>query len=364
MTFSRVMIAAVVLTLSGQTFAAESAADVSKALGLRESASPVREMKDWEKPKKIVFVTDSPTRLAWLQEAVTDVTLIAARTPKEAFAVIPDADAYLGFCQIALLSAGPKLKWIHSQLAGVEECLTPKVRAGGVLVTNVQRVNGPNVSEHAMALLLSLTRKIDVALDNQRYGKWDSSGMRRPTDLDGKTMLIVGLGGIGTDIAKKADAFGMRVIATRNSSREGPAFVAKVGLANELPAMIGDADVVVNAAPLTPDTMRLFDAAMFARMKPTAYFINVGRGESVVTDDLLTALTSGKLAGAGLDVTDPEPLPTDHALWSTPNVVITPHTAANSELKNERAWILMRENMRRYVAGEKMYSVVDVKRGY
>ncbi len=362
--FLRAMIVGVFLSVSTQAFAAESAGDVAVALGLRESAVPVREMKGWEKPRKIVFVSDKLARLAWLHETIKGVTLVPVRTPKEAFAAITDADAFLGFCQGALLNAGAKLKWIHSQQAGVEECLTPKVRAGGVLVTNVQRINGPNVSEHAMALLLTLTRKIAPALANQRDGKWDALSLGAPTDLNGKTMLIVGLGGIGTDIAKRADAFGMKVIATRNSSREGPSFVARVGLANELPAMIGEADVVVNAAPLTPETMRLFDAAMFARMKTGAYFINVGRGESVETDDLVAALTSGKLAGAGLDVVTPDPLPKGHPLWTAPNVVITPHTAATSELKDERAWIVMRENIRRYVAGEKMYSVVDVKRGY
>jgi phosphoglycerate dehydrogenase-like enzyme len=362
--FLQVTAAALLFSFSAQAAAAETTAEVVKVLGLRESAAPMREENGWEKPKKIVFMTDGPARLAWLQEALKDVTLVPVSTLKQAFAAIPDADAYVGICQVALLGSGQKLKWIHSQQAGVEECLTPKVRAGGVTVTNLQRINGPNVSEHAMALLLSLTRKIDVALDNQRYGKWDTASMRKPTDLEGKTMLVVGLGGIGTDIAKKADAFGMKVIATRNSSHEGPAFVSHVGLPNELPTMIAEADVVVNVTPLTPDTMHLFDATMFARMKPAAFFINVGRGASVVTDDLVAALQAGKIAGAGLDVVEQEPLRADHPLWSTPHVIITPHTAANSELKDERAWILIRENMRRYVAGEKMYSVVDIKRGY
>jgi phosphoglycerate dehydrogenase-like enzyme len=156
----------------------------------------------------------------------------------------------------------------------------------------------------------------------------------------------------------------MKIIATRATSREGPPFVARVGLADELPEMIGEADVVVNVTPLTPETTKLFDAAMFNRMKNGAIFINVGRGESVVTDDLVDALDSGKLGGAGIDVVDPDPLPSNHKLWTSPNVIITPHTAGNSELKRERVWLLMRENMRRYVAGEKMLSVVDVKRGY
>ncbi len=365
MTFARLLAIAALCACAAQPLhAEESTADVIKALGLREDAKPVSEMKGWQKPKKIVVVVDTPQRLAWYQEVVKGVTLVPVRTAKDAMAEMADADAYLGFCQAPLLNAAKNLKWIHSQQAGVEECLTPKVREGGILLTNVQRVNGPNVAEHAMALLLALTRQINVALANQEKGEWNGRNMRGVMDLDGKTMLIVGLGGIGTDIAKRADAFGMKVIATRNSSREGPPFVAKVGLANELPNMIGEADVVVNVTPLTPDTLGLFNAAMFARMKPTAYFVNVGRGESVVTDDLVAVLKAKKIAGAAMDVTDPDPLTKDHPLWSIPNVVITPHTAGNSDLRSERSYVLIRENMRRYVAGEKMLSVVDIKRGY
>jgi len=183
-------------------------------------------------------------------------------------------------------------------------------------------------------------------------------------ELDGKTMLVVGLGGIGTEVAHRAHALGMRVVATRRSSRSGPEFVDYVGLADELVALLAEADVVVNATPLTAETEGMFDAAFFAGMKPTAYFINVGRGRSVVTDDLVAALEAGKLAGAGLDVTDPEPLPPSHPLWRLPNVIITPHVAASSIEARERQRIVIRENLRRYAAGEPMLSVVSVTRGY
>lgn len=367
MSYLRFLSAAILSVVMSFTAARaeETLAEVVAALGLREGPAPVRDVKGWEKPKKIVVIAEGPERIAWFQVVVKGVTLVPARNPREALAQVADADALVGFCQAEVVNAGAKLKWIHSQQAGVEDCLTvPKVRAGAMLLTNAQRLNGPNVAEHTMALLLTLTRQINVALANQREGKWDGRSMRGVMDLDGKTMLIAGLGGVGTDLAKRANAFGMRVIATRNSSREGPPFVERVGLANELPAMIGEADVVVNVTPLTPDTVGLFNAAMFARMKPTAYFINVGRGESVVTADLMAALKAGNLAGAGMDLVDPDPLPKDHPLWSIANVVITPHTAGASELKADRAWIVIRENMRRYVAGEKMYSVVDIKRGY
>jgi phosphoglycerate dehydrogenase-like enzyme len=183
-------------------------------------------------------------------------------------------------------------------------------------------------------------------------------------EVGGRTLLVVGLGGIGTEVARRAHGLGMRAIATRNSSREGPAFVEKVGLPADLHAYAAEADVVVNAVPLTPATTGIFDRRFFAAMKPGGYFINVARGRSVVTDDLVAALREGRLAGAGLDVTEPEPLPAGHALWSMRNVVITPHVAAQSDREGERSMALVRENLRRYVAGERLYNVVDLARGY
>jgi phosphoglycerate dehydrogenase-like enzyme len=365
-TFVRVAVAlSVALCVPHIAVAAEDTAAVIAELGLRESAAPVRQMKGWQKPQKVVVLVDTPARLAWFKETVKDVNIVPVRGPNEARAHMADADALVGMCEADLIGAAPKLRWVQSQQAGVDACLPiPKLRDGSVMLSNMQRLNGPNISEHAMALMLALTRQINAYVNNQRDTKWIPRGYQRMQDVDGKTLLVVGLGGIGTDVAKRADAFGMRVIATRNSSREGPPFVDYVGLADELPKLIAEADIVINTTPLTPATTGIFNAAMFARMKPTAYFINVGRGQSVVTADLVDALKTKKIAGAALDVVDPEPLPASHPLWTIPNVIITPHVAGTSELRQDRAWIIMRENLRRYVAGEKIYSVVDVKKGY
>jgi len=156
----------------------------------------------------------------------------------------------------------------------------------------------------------------------------------------------------------------MRVIATRGSRREGPAYVDYVGLSDEAVELAKQADVVVNAAPLTPQTRGMFNEAFFQAMKPSAYFISVGRGKSTVTDDLVKALRSGAIAGAALDVTEPEPLPEDHPLWSMPQVLITPHVSAQTAGSMQRVMVLVTENLRRYVAGDALLSVVDIKRGY
>jgi phosphoglycerate dehydrogenase-like enzyme len=177
-------------------------------------------------------------------------------------------------------------------------------------------------------------------------------------------MLVVGLGGIGTEVARLAHAAGMRVTAIRSSRRWGPPFVAKVGLTEDLEAWLAEADVVVNCLPLTEATARVFDAEMFEAMRDDALFINVGRGGTVDTDALIEALVEGRIAGAGLDVTDPEPLPDGHPLWEAPNLIITPHYSAWSDVGRERRWLLYRENLRRFSAGEPLLSVVDPERGY
>jgi phosphoglycerate dehydrogenase-like enzyme len=156
----------------------------------------------------------------------------------------------------------------------------------------------------------------------------------------------------------------MTVIATRNSGTDGPPFVAQVGLSNELHRFAARADVIVNTLPLNDQTRGMFNKAFFDSAKRGALFINVGRGATVVTADLVAALMDGRIGGAGLDVTDPEPLPADHPLWRAPNVLITPHVAATIDTGDEPRWLIARENLRRYVAGGKLLSEVDVKRGY
>jgi phosphoglycerate dehydrogenase-like enzyme len=338
---------------------AASDAEILARYDLRESPVP-----NWQKPKKIVVLADGAERLAWFQEVVKDksIQLVGARNPTEFKTAAQDADAIIGICRQDVIAAAPKVRWVQTQTAGVEDCVAiPRLRSGEIVLTNTQRLGGPSVAEHAMALLLAMTRNIPAYADAQQAQQWKP----QPTgELAGKTLLIAGLGGIGTEIAQRAHAFDMRVIATRNSGKDGPSFVERIGTAGELPELIGQADFVVNVLPLTAATTGLFNAAMFARMKPSAYFVNVGRGRSVVTDDLIAALNTRRIAGAGLDVFEVEPLPSNHALWKTPNVLITPHVANNTRGTNERMWLVFRENLRRYVAGEKLLSVVDAQRGY
>jgi phosphoglycerate dehydrogenase-like enzyme len=336
-------------------------------LGLVESETPVRERPGWRKPQRILVWNLAPQLAPSLQAAAPGVELLMANDAAEAAALARDADAVLGLCSPELLAAGPNVRWIQSYSAGVERCVAiPAVRERDILLTNMQRVAGPVMAEHVIAMMLAYARGLHFYIPERMAGRWTRE-MPPPGQLltlEGKTVLVVGLGGIGLEVAKRAHALGMRVIATRASGREGPAFVSYVGLPDELHKLASEADFIVNTAPLTSATTGLFDAKFFAAAKPGAFFVNVGRGKSVVQPDLIAALRSGRLAGAGLDVTDPEPLPADSPLWQMQNVILTPHISAGSDLGDEVRFAIGIENLRRYVAGERMLSVVDVAKGY
>jgi len=305
-----------------------------------------------------------------LQNAAGGVELVflepgGTKLSEELLATI---DGIIGICTPALLKqAGPGLHWIHNYTVGMDYCKGfSENQLKNIVFTNNKRLSGPAIAEHTIAMLLALTHNLPAYQKAQSETKF----RRKPSnaivfgELKGKTLLVVGLGGIGTEIAWRAHGLGMRVIATRRSSHEGPDFVEYVGLPDELHTLAKKADVVANALPLTPETTGLFDKSFFDAIKPGAIFLSVGRGKSTVTADLIAALESGKLSGAGLDVTDPEPLPKSSPLWLLPNVIITPHVSATGANSIHRSMVIAAENLRRYVAGEPLLNVVDMVRGY
>jgi len=345
------------------------AVEIVREMGLVESPMALRDMPGWSAPKKIVLT--SLGSLDALKAVAPGVEFVVVSGPKEMAAKAVDADAIFSgdnvVCDDGVLAAAKKLRWVAVYSAGVEACLGKKpLERPGVTVTNMRAVAGPVMAEHTIALAYALARGLQVSIARQARGEGWGGGFAgsQPQSLTGKTLLVVGLGGIGLEVAERAHGLGMEVIATRASSREGPAYVKHVGLSDELPTLISQADVVVATLPLTPATTNLFDAKMFARMKKSAFFINVGRGGSVVTDDLAAALNNGVIAGAGLDVTEPEPLPKDHPLWKAKNLIITPHMSAQSDLGQSTRILILREQVRRFAAGDKLLAVVDFKKGY
>jgi D-2-hydroxyacid dehydrogenase (NADP+) len=375
----KILITATIIFSSGLVFAdlqdiaqaqqTESAAQsMISELGLRESSVASRDLPGWKRPAKVVAWADSPDRLAGFQAVAPGVEIVLVETLEQAVTQAPDAQVLMGFCNQEIFAVAPELHWIQVYSAGVDSCVVhPGLHEGDKLLTNAQRIGSPALAEHSIAMMMALVRGLDVYHANQLQGNWERNpGIEREQfmELEGRTVLVVGLGGIGTQTAKRAHGLGMRVIATRGSRREGPDYVDYVGLADEANELARQADIVINTAPLTDRTRGMFNAEFFTAMKSSAYFVSVGRGASTVTDDLVTALDEGEIAGAGLDVTDPEPLPEGHPLWTMPRVIISPHSGGRSDKGRDRLFLLVQENLRRYVAGEPMLSVVDVDRGY
>lgn len=341
-------------------------------MNIQEAAEPIRNWSRWRKPKSIVMMVpgadlkERPDLLDWIREVTGDVELITV-SGFPGGETLSKAEVFLGYCIPQIVHAAPDLRWLQNYGVGVDLCAgDEEIRQKDFLVTNNRHYSAPPIAEHVIAMMMMLTRNLANFHTAQLRGKWDRGvGSQAPMiEVKGKNMLVAGLGAIGTEVARRAAALGMHVTATRNSSREGPDFVSYVGLSDELNKLAGGADVIVNALPLTDKTTGIFNREFFGGLKKGSYFISVGRGGSTVTADLIAALKNGTLAGAGLDVTDPEPLPAGHELWTMPNVIITPHTSSVSDLALDRRWIVIRDNIRRYINGEKMLNVVDLQKGY
>jgi phosphoglycerate dehydrogenase-like enzyme len=332
---------------------------------INEGDIAVRDLPRWNAARKIL-VNDDGYDLSQLSAAHPGVEFIEVQSVAEAMRHTSDVDAIVGFCNPEMIAAARNLVWVQVYWAGVERCLPVEgIASGAVILTNMQKMSAPVIAEHAIAMMLSLARNLPGFTREMIAAKWsrDDTATRGMTPIAGKNLLVVGLGGIGTEVARLGNALGMKVSGTRNSSRSGPDFIEYVGLSHELNSMAAKADVVVNALPLTDATSGTFDDEFFATIKEGAIFINVGRGRTVVTEDLLDALESGRVSAAGLDVTDPEPLPASHSLWQRDDVIITPHVAGFGG-ERERHGVLLIENLRRYIAGDALLNVVDPKKGY
>jgi len=354
----------------------ESVAAVISRLRVQEAPQPIRERKQWRAPKKVVLLEfGNPAGWAGRQEKFTAAApkaqVVVAKDLPSALSATADADVIVGFnpeiCNPKIIDNAKQLRWLSSLAAGVELCMAvPSVRSRDLLMTNMRGVDSAAIAEHAVAMAMALAHGLDTFAVDTSKGIWsrEHGGTTPMQSLEGKTMLVVGLGGIGTEVAMKAHGLGMKIVATRDKDRNKPDFVSYVGLANEMLTLAKSADVIVNCVPLTPQTTGMYNAAFFAALKPTAFFINVARGASAVTADLTNALNEHRLAGAGLDVVEPEPLPPESPLWHAPHVIISPHISSRSDLPGEARWILAVENLRRYTNGEKMLSVVNLTKGY
>lgn len=262
------------------------------------------------------------------------------------------------FSKELLSKAGPTLEWIHASGAGCEEFMIPELVQSNIVLTNGKIIQGPEVADHALALLLALTRNLNYILRGTK------GSMPRPVELRGKTAVVVGVGGVGMLTAERLHAFGMRVLGVDQEYKPMVRAIEEWYLSERLYEALALADAVVLCVPSTRLTRKMFGKKEFSAMKSSAYFINVCRGTVVDTDALTNALRQGKIKAAGLDVTDPEPLPEDHPLRRMFNVVISPHIAGPSDQNRYRGWKLIRENVERFAKNLPLLNVVDKERGY
>jgi len=267
------------------------------------------------------------------------------------------------------IAMAERLRWISFWSAGMDGKVTDQMLERGLLLTNASGVHGANIAEHVMCLMLMFTRRMDVHFRSQLAGRWERglpANKAGADELTGQTLGIVGLGRIGEALAHRASAFGMKIIAAKRdpSARHGDAPIDALYGFDDLPRLLQKSDHVCIALPYTPETDHLFDSAMLAHCRPTAYLYNIARGRIIDEAALIDALANGRLAGAGLDVFEKEPLPPDSPLWSLPNVLITPHTAGITPYYFKRAAELFAENLTRYLDGTKLNNLYDPSRGY
>lgn len=280
------------------------------------------------------------------------------------------ADAYVNWSLTPeTLAAAPNLRWFQSIAAGVESVLTPELLARQLIVTNTSGVHASNIAEHVLALMLAFARRLPFLIRAQVERTWKEeeahNRMSEIFELNGQTLLIVGYGDIGRRLAQLGAALGMAVAAVkRTADGESDAFTREIAPIGELDRLLAGADHVAICLPLTSETRGLFDAGRFAQMKQGSFIYNIGRGQIIDAGALVDSLQSGHLRGAGLDVTDPEPLPEDSPLWDMENVIITAHTAGATPHYWERAAEILAANIERISSGQPPANLVDQRLGY
>ncbi len=316
--------------------------------------------------KKILVMSQPPNILQDFQ-AVSDKVKIVGVTNETWKNEIADADAFIGSIRPEQVRAGKNLKWTQIMSAGVETILHRSggtdLRDSNIIVTNNQIVQGPEIADHALAMLLYFSRGLHKFSADRITETWQA----RPyggIELRGKTAVVIGVGGIGSQIALRAWAFGMRVIGVDPEDMPFSPFVVRYIKPDQLDEVVPEADVVFISAPHTEKSHKMMGPKQFELMKKNSYFIAVSRGGIYDMPGLVKALDSGKLAGAGVDVTDPEPLPKGHALWKFPNAVVTPHIAGRSDQDNGRMIGIIKENIKRFADGKPLVNVVDKQKGY
>ncbi|MCM3748376.1 D-2-hydroxyacid dehydrogenase [Paenibacillus pasadenensis] len=300
-----------------------------------------------------------------VREAAPGWDIIFGRPKELEDSVFREAEVICGWSpaiERECLGEGGKLKWLQAWSAGVDKLPLEKLEHAGVLLTTASGVHPVPMAETALSMMLAFSRGLHLSIRSQSRGKWE---LREPYgELRDGTLAVIGAGEIGTEIGRLGQALGMRTIGVRRSDKAAPHMDETLPM-ERLHEALAQADYVVNVLPLTPETERVYGQKEFAVMKRTSVLINMGRGVAVDTEALVEALRSGAIGGAGLDVTDPEPLPEGHPLWTMEQVIVTPHMGGSSERYKERVTELFVHNLKNYLdTGRPARNIVDYERGY
>jgi len=320
---------------------------------------------------KVLISFDLPkTYVNKIRNLSKSIEVLQSEDKKEALRLIENADVlFAGFFSRDLFLAARRLKWIQAWGAGVDRLLIPEVVNSEVVVTNAGGIHPTPISEHVIGLMLCLSRKLHLFIRNQAQRKWEryesSESTEQIEELSGKTIGIVGLGRIGTEIAKKAKCLGMRVIATkRDLTRSASTCIDQLLPSTDLNQLLTESDFVVLSLPLTEETRGMIGESQLRNMKRTGYLINVSRGKIVQENKLIDALRKGWIAGAGLDTFESEPLPQKSELWDFQNLIITPHIAGQTPYYMERLTNIFCENLNQFIHKKPLINVVDKGAGY
>jgi phosphoglycerate dehydrogenase-like enzyme len=333
--------------------------------------------------KLVLHPAVEPQRLARITAAAAPMAVVNAADEGQALAHMADADAFFGKLTPRLLAAAQKLRWVQAPTVSLEHYLFAELTAHPCVLTNMRGLFSDVIADHVLGYVLCFARNLHRYILQQAQARWAPAGGegervplttgpgvvnaidRAHMHLGDATLGVVGLGGIGAEVARRALAFGMKVLAVDPVQDEPPPGVSALWRLDRLPDLLGQSDFVVIAAPHTPQTVRMFRRQQFRAMKPTAFLINVGRGALVDLSDLTAALQAGEIAGAGLDVFEAEPLPSDHPLWRMgERVILTPHVAGYSPRIAGRHLAVLLDNVRRFVRNEPLVNVVDKGRWF
>ena len=348
----------VLVLLAASTLCAQS----KKVVVMGQPESLVADLRS-VKPSNvnIVHITDP--------DSDADVVAIVADSPedmarqKALLKEVSDADAIIGAPSPEVVNAAKKLKWLQITSAGVEPYLIPEIVNSDIVMTNAKTLSAPAIADHGFGMLLALTRKLNHFIAVRPQEEWERKNFELQ-ELEGKTAVVIGTGGIGSNVGRRAKAFGMTVIGVDPKEFPTRQSFDRMVYPDRLDQVIPEADVVFLCVPHTKESEKMYGPSQFERMKRGSYFIALSRGKIYDLPALVKALDSRHLAGAGVDVTDPEPLPKGHALWKFDNVVITPHIATQGEGGTPRRIELYKDNIVRFGAGEQLRNVVDKQKGY